>query len=96
MCRAWDCNRWFLFVDPIVRRNVSHVLDGEFLWCAGARRLGHCLDDLSRVQALFDVNFRKGVMGRPSGPSSPSSPSARTVEVVTVCIVGPVATATST
>ena len=94
MCRAWDCNRWFLFVDPIVRRNVFHVLDGEFLWCAGARRLGHCLDDSGHVQALFDVSFRKGGMGRPgSGTSLPSPFSMRTA---TVCIVGLVATTTST
>src|ERR1700677_4337537 len=76
---TWDCDRRFLLVDPVVRRDVFHVLDGEILCGAGARWLGHRLDHLGRVQAFFDVGFGKGVLGRPGGgASAPSAPSTST------------------
>ena len=84
MCRTWDCDRWFLLVDPIVRRTVFHLLDRETFWRAGARWLGYRLDDLSRVQALFDVGHGESVMCRSGGGASPPSPTTRTPEVVTV------------
>ncbi len=91
MCRTWDYDRRFLRVDPIVRRDVFHVLDGEILWRAGARWLRYRLDDLGRVQAHFDVDLGEGVTGRSGGGASP--PPTRTADVVAVCMVRPVAAA---
>ena len=93
MYRTWDCDRRFLRVDPIVRCNVFYVLDGEALWRGGARWLGYRLDDLGRVQALFDVSLGEGVMSRSGSGASP--PSTRTADIVAVCNVRP-ATATPT
>ncbi|SRR6266702_1130817 len=93
MRRTWDRDRRFLRVDPIVRCNVLHVVDGEILRCGGTRWCGYRFNDLGRVKAFFEVGFGGNAVGGSGGGAAPPSP--RTVEVEPVSIVWPETTATS-
>ena len=90
---TWDYDRRFLRVDPIIRRNVFHVVNGEILRWGGAHWCGYRSNDLGRIKALFEVRFGERVGGGPSGGAT--TPSPRTLEVEPVSVVWPETTATS-